>query len=40
MIGMIMFDILQVNHIKWPFWYVHLQEEQLLNNYLQEEASP
>lgn len=30
MIGTIMSDIPQADHIKWQFWYVQLQEEQVL----------
>lgn len=39
MIGTIMFDILQAHHIKWQFWYVQLQEEQLLKGKKEEEIS-
>ena len=39
MIGTIMFDILQADHIKWQFWYVQLQEEQLLKGKKEEEVS-
>lgn len=36
---MIIFDILQADHIKWQFRYVQFQEEQLLKGKKEEEVS-